>query len=229
MYIYSCKSKEWRICKPKNAPQGRSFHTAVINRTRMYVFGGTIHSKSQNDHYEFDLCTEQWKQLPSCIIDGMDVKRAGHSCVNYQGRLIYFGGSFACNGVTTMEYSIEKQMWQRVKTSGKAPGDRAHHGAVLHKQNMYIVAGVSYAAVKSLWCLNLETNQWNLIALQAEFPYLSHFAMQLMGERVYIIGGHGKKGEINKKLYMIDLCTRNVHQLALSMAKQYQFTNVVFE
>jgi hypothetical protein len=92
-FSFNLEIKKWTEKRYRNSPAGRSDHMGCRDAkgNKLYIFGGTDGAvNSLNDLYEFDIISEQWKQIDQNgnIPEG----RAGGTLHYFNNYLILCGG-----------------------------------------------------------------------------------------------------------------------------------------
>jgi len=153
-----------------SCPPGRLCHTAVVNNSKMYIYGGHITQPSseyfhtvKQDLYEYDLITREWREIAAG--EGAP-RRTEHTAVVYNNSMVVFGG-YSGNGYenSVMVFDIETQQWRQLVTKGEAPSARSAHTAVVVGQSMYVFGGWNgIYCMNDLHELNFETCTWSLVS-----------------------------------------------------------------
>jgi N-acetylneuraminic acid mutarotase len=153
-------------------PAQRNGHTATEIDGMIYVFGGWDQTKYYNDLWAFDT---------SVLINGTrggswrefaytpaPAPRDGHTGVDYQGDLVIFGG-----------FSHNTQNGNNSFTSCTSPSDKC----------------VYY---NDLWFFNTPTSSWKKMSPGGSLPPARHMhSADVVGDRMLVFGGAGKKGDLN--------------------------------
>lgn len=106
---------------------------------------------------------------------------------------------------------LEKMSWKVIKTTGKGPGPRDSHSAVLVGLRMLVFGGTNGCRkVNDLHILDLLTRKWTRPECHGNPPCAreSHTANVIGDEKMVIFGGSGE-GEANylNDLHILDLKT----------------------
>jgi len=208
LYEFNLEKKEWREVKTKgNPPEPRYYHSAVVNGTHMYIFGGYT-NENNNDLWQYDFDAAQWTHL-ECAGD-VPSKRSGHCAAIHGGNMYVFGGydgSARLNDIFCFDF--ENKTWRMVETSGKPPSSRCNFSSSVVGNCMYIFAGHSGAATTSdLYEFNFETCHWRQVETMGDAPpkRLGHTSVYNHGN-LYIFGGTSAN-KLTNDLYCLNLGTR---------------------
>lgn len=91
VFHFKFETKEWKApdCNGK-IPEPKEDATAVVYKSKMYVFGGDCHGDGDDELHEYDIHTNTWKFIattgdsPGC--------RSSHSAVVHSSYMYVFGG-----------------------------------------------------------------------------------------------------------------------------------------
>ncbi|KJE88950.1 hypothetical protein CAOG_08420 [Capsaspora owczarzaki ATCC 30864] len=199
-------------------PSARRYHTAVLHRRKMVVFGGSKASTEMlNDLYTLNLDTLEWTQVEAS--GTVPTPRGGHSAVVHSGdgktRMLVFGGISSSKQALHDMYSLDLDsfVWSAVPTTAENwPGPRYQHAVAANDTHMFVHSGAidlkKYQT--DLWQFEFASNTWSPISASNPPEHRAgHFAF-LHGLELFIFGGHTADGGFT---YLSDL-----HRLDLSTA-----------
>jgi N-acetylneuraminic acid mutarotase len=163
LYCLNLTKMKWSKMKQNgNIPEVRVYHSSVIYRNCMYVFGGLLIGlrppKFSNELYEYNLHTNTWNIIESNI---SLPSRFMHSAVVHNDRMIIFGGSdnFTISNANNMrdkfmrndsknhayaqlyEFIFPTKQWRKFSTHGDVPLLKKNHTAIIYKDAMWIFGG----------------------------------------------------------------------------------------
>ena len=157
-------------------PDKIAYHTSVVFKDNMYLFGGNNYkSMSEDDCPQpflsyLNLRTMGWQQIKTRgdIVQQRDEHTA---VINKEtGQMVIFGGFM--QGTRTNEtsiFNITANNWVNVKfPRGEAlPCPRSGHSASIYNGSMYIFGGKDENSEKinDLWCFNIADQMWKRIQL----------------------------------------------------------------
>lgn len=125
-------------------PLGRAEHTAIVEGSRMIVFGGYDGKKKLNDTYVFNFATLQWYR-PSAADCNAPSRRCKHSAVLYKRKMYVVGGFQFYDGdnyaFTDMHVlDLDTFSWSKLQMS-RCPEALQGHKAVVCGDSMFIIGG----------------------------------------------------------------------------------------
>ncbi|THU93881.1 galactose oxidase, partial [Dendrothele bispora CBS 962.96] len=211
-------------------PVGRYGHTACLIQDSLFVVFGGQRSESiyLNDLWSFDLenfkfpCTWNFIQLASRTPN----RRAGHTCVTHENRLIIFGGTDGlCRFNDTWIFDFETKRWTEMKCNGQVPAARDGHAAAVVGDMMYVYGGrgIDGEELEDVSVLSLSSHIWY------SFQYhvmgtpprekLGH-AMVAVGSEIYVLGGRSASLKLSDALersncmHVLDTSESSFHEPA---------------
>eukprot|EP01068_Selenidium_serpulae_P010422 Selendium_serpulae@DN5462_c0_g1_i2.p1 len=154
-------------------PVARFFHTSVVYKDEMYVFGG---QKGDKDVWRLDLKKKEWhKQTRNEEIDFNDSgsppsARWMHTATVWGDHMYTFGGECETGAVTSelWKFNFLTSRWQLLgpTKTGQPPASRAHHAAVSAKDKWIIHAGRGDQAGKlgDAHEFDFKTEKWGKVS-----------------------------------------------------------------
>eukprot|EP01127_Copromyxa_protea_P003367 TRINITY_DN1318_c0_g1_i7.p1 TRINITY_DN1318_c0_g1~~TRINITY_DN1318_c0_g1_i7.p1 ORF type:complete len:1526 (-),score=243.36 TRINITY_DN1318_c0_g1_i7:2-4579(-) len=188
----------WKSVRCKSVPSPRQLHTAVSYKDKMYIYGGTSHTK--NKHFfggieVFDFVSQEWSKV--VVTGAKPVNRHSHTALVYKDDMWIFGG--ISKGDTLLNdvwrFNFVCQEWFRVDFSGDMPVARWGHSTVLYNNMMYIFGGVTEPSdgntKNELWKFDLDNKEVKAVIFRGETPVVREFVgVAVFRDRMYIYGGH---------------------------------------
>ena len=177
----------------------RSKHTLVAWGDALYVFGGDNGKRMLNDLLRFDVKDASWGRVVTTGVP--PAPRYHHSAVVFANSMFVFGGytgdiysnSNLRNKNDLFEYRFNTGQWIEWKVQGKTPVARSAHGAVVHKNNMWIFAGYDgNARLNDMWtiCLSDPTPTWTEVQQQGKRPpTCCNFPVAVARDSLYVFSG----------------------------------------
>jgi hypothetical protein len=130
-----CTDNTWSPSTTANAPDGRSFYTALWTGSEMIVWGGFNFNGRLNSGGKYDPATDSW--IPTDI-NNAPSPRDYHSAVWIGSEMIVWGGEPILN--TGARYNPIADSWTATSTTN-APTARASHTAVWTGTEMIVWGG----------------------------------------------------------------------------------------
>jgi hypothetical protein len=146
----------WTLASIAAKPQGRQFHTAVIDPIgdRMLVFGGSS-GPVLSDAWALPLAPNSvWRPFSG-------TRRKGHTAVLdvSRNRMLVFGGEDATQLNDVWELALgNPPQWTRLNPSGTPPSPRALHGAIYDgkRDRMIVFGGRGTTPTNDVWELSFS-------------------------------------------------------------------------
>ena len=136
----------------------------------IYVFGG-FSRDTYNDLKVFDMGTTRWREVDTSAMRVIPDPRVSHTMVNYNDKMILFGGGGpylpnlhmmpSFNDIWMFE--THNLMWTKLEGSGIPPKKRRYHPSAVFGSLMLIHGGYSSEGKISLSDFNLfdiEVHKW---------------------------------------------------------------------
>lgn len=139
-------------------PAARAEHTAIVQGSRMIIFGGYDGKKKLNDTYIYDFVAKQWSR-PSTADHNTPNRRCKHSAVLFKKKMYVVGGFQYKDGenyaLTDMHcLDLDTYVWNTILMSNASPEALQGHKSVVCGDSMYILGG----KVRSKSRANLPTS-----------------------------------------------------------------------
>ena len=168
-------------------PETRQEATLTSMVNRLYLIGGVSRSINQ----DVNLChagTCRWEKLYPTGVE--PEPRFGHSALEYQKKILVFGGGTNFNTVHKLRECLngikifhpEKNMWEYMKTSGTYITTRKYHCAAIVGKHMFIYGGLNQKnnLLSDCALLNLQKNTWKSIFLEGPEENAFHTAASVV-------------------------------------------------
>ena len=129
----------WMQLAPQGrVPRARYRTSCVVNRKKMYLFGGHDGSRHLNDVHVFSFDTQSWATMKT---EGPPpIPRDSHVAVSHGNSMFVFGGSTGSAMNDFHELRLDSAAWAPVKTNSghTAPCPRFCHVAVSYNDSLFI-------------------------------------------------------------------------------------------
>lgn len=177
----------YKMISPGWKPETRQEATLTNLHNKLYLIGGVSRSINQ----DVNLChalNYHWEKLyPS----GVEPEpRFGHSALEYQKKIIVFGGGTNFNTVHKLRECLngvkvfhpDKNLWEYLKTSGTYISARKYHAAAIVGKHMFIYGGLNQKnnLLSDCALLNLQKNTWKSIFLEGPKENAFHIACSVL-------------------------------------------------
>ncbi|XP_075555192.1 kelch domain-containing protein 3-like isoform X2 [Dermacentor variabilis] len=157
VHVLDLDTMHWRFLATRgNAPEWRSFHSAVAIGRRMYVWGGRRGSADTQEEVAYcdrlaylDTTNGAW--VHPVTKGTMPLGRCGHAAFVYKGEMYVFGGYNGLLGTffeDMYKYSPECSQWTQVKLLRKGPCARRGHRCCLIGNRLFLFGGTSPVSSK---------------------------------------------------------------------------------
>ncbi|KAL6070689.1 kelch domain-containing protein 3 [Balamuthia mandrillaris] len=187
-YQLDLGKRDWTKLTVENGPRGRHFHSMVLYRNALYVFGGKSNGY-MNDLYCFNLATQQWRCVEGKGKNKRPTKRYGHVAAVHGQCMYIFGGyddlGWKCNDLYAFHF--EKEEWEEIETLGSPPY-RFHSTGSVFQGSLYVFGG--YPDVRDLFEYRFASKTWSLVKTTGEVPSERWGHREVVHKDVmYIFGG----------------------------------------
>ena len=180
VFWYKMNSLGWK-------PETRQEATLTTMFSKLYLIGGVSRSINQ----DVNLCHPyscRWEKL---YPGGVEPEpRFGHSALEYQKKIIVFGGGTNFNTVHKLRECLngikifhpEKNLWEYLKTSGTYISTRKYHCAAIVGKHMFVYGGLNQKnnLLSDCALLNLQRNTWKSIFLEGPEENAFHTAASVL-------------------------------------------------
>lgn len=166
-YTFDCNEWEkisFSVLPDKKVPINRRYHSAVVYRNKMYVFGGLIEIRGSTDElWSFDLEEYTWEALYQ-LKTTLPGKRYEHSAVVYNRAMWIAGGLEVFTPRNDVwKWEFEKGAWFKIKSKG-GPFPIRGHRAVRCGNGMLVYGGSTNGEHQNrMWRLEFESQSWSLV------------------------------------------------------------------
>eukprot|EP01087_Luapelamoeba_hula_P021474 TRINITY_DN7518_c0_g2_i1.p1 TRINITY_DN7518_c0_g2~~TRINITY_DN7518_c0_g2_i1.p1 ORF type:complete len:768 (-),score=107.22 TRINITY_DN7518_c0_g2_i1:250-2553(-) len=182
----------------------------------MYIYGGYDHHGFVcDDLHAYQFKQNKWHRVTGIAKDkDMNTARLFHTAVVHERSMFVFGGKAAdlCPP-DLLEFHFDTKTWSVVKTTGRGPGPRWGHTAVIAKFHgdwaMYIFGGSDGIAVYAeLFVYQFASRTWRNIELAScPSPRYYHACVVARNTSFYIVGGRN-----------VNSCFRDLHNFAKQLS-----------
>eukprot|EP01080_Neovahlkampfia_damariscottae_P005805 gene5805-9628_t len=194
--IYDFKEKEWKetTLGSENILGARCFHSCVILKNQLFVFGGITKNHTKNYFFKFDFSEDKWTEIE---IESSPEQRFGQSMnLKDDSKIILFGGECKSEFYNDIhQYDIENNKWEHIKPENTEiiPAGRSKHSSFLLDDCLWIFGGHLGNGIykNELFKFNFKTKLWSEVHFKG-FP-LAGQGMSIIPineKSFYILGGH---------------------------------------
>eukprot|EP01080_Neovahlkampfia_damariscottae_P008552 gene8552-375_t len=190
-----------------NSPKiNRYGHTINLDgKDGVYIFGGLLMNYGESQETKslmytleftdellyFDLKKQVWIEKPLQTEGTKPSGRHFHSTVVYEKNLYVFGGKSNGYKNDLFKYSMEKNVWSIITSSGDIPSPRYGHSAVIYGKSMFIFGGYDSDSFScdDLFQFDFETSKWKKLTLKISPSARFHHRCLVNSDKMYICGG----------------------------------------
>jgi len=208
LMVFDCQKRIWDVVairpagkKPNdskiNTLSGRAFHTAVVYRDCMYVFGGSDDDTIFNELIKINLQTGHWKQLSSIENYDGPSARDQHSAALYEDTMYIFGGISEDVLCDLWQYHIPTNKWTQVNgrasLSSFKPTERSGHVSGICGQNLIILAGEDPNTMKyydDIYAFHIPNQEWIQVKQKSASNAMAHARAAFTQNKIFIFGGY---------------------------------------
>ncbi|XP_011498946.1 PREDICTED: leucine-zipper-like transcriptional regulator 1 [Ceratosolen solmsi marchali] len=225
---FDVKEKSWgRAFAIGTPPAPRYHHSAVVNGSSMFVFGGytgDIHSNSnltnKNDLFEYRFKTAQWTEWK--FFGKTPVARSAHGAAVYDNKLWIFAGydgNARLNDMWTISLLPgDLKFWEKVVQSGDCPPTCCNFPVAVARESMFVFSGQSGAKMtNSLFQFHFREKRWTRISTEhilrgAPPPPARRYGHTMVSfdRHLYVFGGT-VDSSLPNDLHSYDLDTQTWH------------------
>ncbi|KYR01769.1 Ras guanine nucleotide exchange factor [Tieghemostelium lacteum] len=183
--VFSFESQTWSELTIEGTvkPTVRYGHSAIIDRTSMIVFGGTVDGgQTSNEIYSFNLESKNWS-LIAC--QSTPTGRSMHTSTLHKGVMWIVGGQLESTSPTDeiYQYSLANNQWTKVNLEGSTFTPRSNHTATLLLDSIIVTGG------------NPKSNQIEIFEIDLYQKKCYKIRSNTQGQNRYSHSGHvGPKG-----------------------------------
>eukprot|EP01012_Entosiphon_sulcatum_P019542 TRINITY_DN24443_c0_g1_i1.p1 TRINITY_DN24443_c0_g1~~TRINITY_DN24443_c0_g1_i1.p1 ORF type:complete len:840 (+),score=114.26 TRINITY_DN24443_c0_g1_i1:44-2563(+) len=181
-------------------PSPRFYHSAVVSRDRMYIFGGCDENSSFGDLFTFELEAQRWWRV--LATGDVPSDRYCHSAVVYGDFMYVFGGCEDDNNYGDLyEFHFDTNIWKQVDVRGSVPpSPRYGHACCVDEAcNMMILYGGCVESEKyddvAIFCF--DDRQWLIPRPEASGLRVAGHTCVLQDGRLYSFGGCSDDDSLN--------------------------------
>ncbi|XP_029901052.1 nitrile-specifier protein 5 isoform X2 [Myripristis murdjan] len=188
LYILDTLAWKWRLVTAKGNVPNLAYHSAVVYKKELYIFGGVQPSRSPVDQtcsnalYIFNPEFELWYQP---IVEGeKPLSRFGHSATLLSDKLLIFGGRKTATYLNDLHMlDLGFMEYTAVKCDNMPPLPRGFHAALPVSENRMLISGGCSAvgALQDVHIFNVDTNMWSSLVcpLLCSKPRAGHSIINL--------------------------------------------------
>lgn len=197
LLCFDIKKNSWnKVVTYGKPPTARCYHSAVIYKTSMFIFGGHDNTY-RNDLYEYQFSTKIWKEWN--FIGNSPITRDGnlYGAVTYGDRLWIFFGNNNKSALHIWSTSLigSTHQWEEIEQFGNCPRMIYQNAIAVACDNLYALGKSNRE--KSLFKFNFDLRRW--LSLR-DMPMLISYDFNLMvtfGDYLLIM--------IHQELYIFNL------------------------
>jgi N-acetylneuraminic acid mutarotase len=141
--VYNFKENSWKLIvipKQNFIPMARYFHSAIIHKHFMYIYGGFNGISHFGDVCRYDTIQNKWKLInfaPNEILN-----RRSHSASRIQSKMFIFGGYDGKSFLNDLWcFCLEEECWKEIKIHNP-PSIRRFHSECEINCGFYIFGGI---------------------------------------------------------------------------------------
>uniref|UniRef100_A0A4W4GFR1 Zgc:163014 n=1 Tax=Electrophorus electricus TaxID=8005 RepID=A0A4W4GFR1_ELEEL len=167
IYMLDTLTWKWKIISAKGNVPSLAYHSSIIYKSELYVFGGMQPSHGpggkacSNALYIFNPEHELWYQP---IVEGdRPLPRFGHSTTLLPNKLVIFGGRKSAAYLNDLHIlDLGFMEYTAVKYKNMPPLARGFHAALPVSDNRVLISGGCgvLGALQDLHLFSLDTNSW---------------------------------------------------------------------
>jgi len=183
----------------------RAGHSVISIGKYIYVCFGFNGNLQLNDIWQFNIDEFKWTKMSPNVIP---IGRSYHSCVEYNGKLVFVGGSTISGMYQSVDiYDPENNFYSVFSDFSLFPSHREKHSAVMmNDHDMIMIGGVN----GQMYCadcatLNLITMEWTIFVFNGISIIGSGFSLLCVNNRLLVYCGYSIV--VQKPFYIVDLAT----------------------
>ncbi|XP_034048004.1 rab9 effector protein with kelch motifs [Thalassophryne amazonica] len=196
-----------------DAPSPRHGHALAVAGNIAFVFGGVSDINQDNivyfhDFYMLTVSPDKvlWEEIPQS--GDVPSARRGHTLCVVRGKLYLFGGVSSPKATECLPgvycFDIVSLNWDSLVT-GAVALRAVHHSSVAVGDNIYVYGGILEGnPTDDLMVFNTVSLMWTPVKTSGSPPpALFGQSFGLVGDQLFMFGGHGADGEFCKDLYVL--------------------------
>ncbi|KAL0969105.1 hypothetical protein UPYG_G00222670 [Umbra pygmaea] len=193
LYILNTLTWKWKLVTAKGDVPMLAYHSAIIYKKELFVFGGVHQSHCHGDKacsnalYIFNPEFEIWYQP---IVEGdRPLARFGHSTTLLSNQLLIFGGRMTATYLNDLHIlDLNFMEYTAVKYENMPPLPRGYHAALPVSHNRFLISGGCSAigALQDVHVFNGDTRMWSSVVcpLLSAKPRAGHSMIGLEGSAI---------------------------------------------
>lgn len=168
MDFQSCKWREVE-CSGYEIPEKRRYHSAVVYKDSMIVFGGAGASVTFSDTYALDLKTFEWRKIV-CSGTILPPRLLTHSAFVHEDTMFIFGG--ICHGFyKNCLYALDMNtlVWRKVEIVGENLRDSAEYLVSKVGNKVAVFCGCIKRKGLEVYCIHLVSKPNLILVLKYQY------------------------------------------------------------
>lgn len=201
-WSFDLNTKIWKKIElgVDHSPCARHSHSSVIQKDKIYIYGGSNNQCYLGDLWSYDVKKNEWKLICDNTNDAVKYApspRHGHSASVWNDLMIVFGGKYGYNSTNYFNdiyaFDMKKEEWIEFKTENNhlIPFRCWHTCTVIKNLNLMIL----FAGFRILngeiyyndtWILDLQTMKWQEITkdIKGTIPHIRNRHIALLYESI---------------------------------------------
>lgn len=173
-HFYSLDMNTFKWTKEESQgemPPARDDHSLSLDCDDLYVFGGFVEGRRQNDLYVYNFDSKKW----TCLFENKpyyDIEpskefpcpRSGQACAAYEGKVYVFGGRNDYNDMLgdTWEFDTKTKKWEEMGGDNHPIG-RSSHTLTVENNRMILFGGIVDITkeINELHQFDFMKKEWN--------------------------------------------------------------------
>ncbi|CAM9634761.1 unnamed protein product [Chrysoparadoxa australica] len=127
--------------------------------------------------------------------------------------------------------------WTKAQTNGQRCPPRGGHSCIVADFQLVVFGGHrfntgnTFIYLNDIWVLDIETMTWQEVRCSGELPAPRYgHSCELVGSRMFVIGGKGEKNELYRDVYFLDLLDwtwSNVNTTSAGPSQRFNHASVL--
>lgn len=140
LWCYNLLTNKWHQIKNRGeVPAPRRYHSCVVYKDNLFIFGGRYQTGRFNNLYQFSFVTQMWMQVNCC--GDIPSQRAAMSAVVLGDAMYIFGGFDGAREKNDFyKLDLLTFRWKKIECKNP-PLERENHTAVVYSNSMIIFGG----------------------------------------------------------------------------------------